>query len=138
MTILIRCADPRINKFLEEVGVGGELGITKDEYSLISNTGSIRYFLEKDRMNDLFGQLDILINHFSADRIVLLNHTDCGFYKSLGLDKEENYLSDLKKVKSDILNKYPDIRVEGYLINTESGALKNEDGEKLLLPYSES
>jgi len=123
MTILVRCSDPRIQKYLEEVGIGGKTGALKD-HAVIANTGSIKYFMAKNQMEDFYGQLDILIPHFHAEKIVLLNHTDCGFYKKLGQDTEENYLKDLREVKELLLQKYPEVAVEGYLLDTETGNLK--------------
>lgn len=123
MTILVRCSDPRIQKHLEKVGLKKKLGVNKD-YAVIANTGSIKYFLEKNQMDDFFGQLGILIEHFHASRIVLLNHTDCGFYKSLGQDSEENYLRDLEEIKTQLAQKYPDLMITAHLINTKTGGLK--------------
>jgi|GEM_PF-2025092 len=137
MTILVRCADPRINIFLEEIGVADQLGILKSDYAVISNTGSIRYFIEKSQLEDFYKQLEILVYHFKADRISLLNHTDCGFYKSIGKDDEDNYLTDLKEIKTKLNSKFPDLRIDGYLMDTETGGMKNEAGEKIELPYTQ-
>ena len=123
MTILVRCSDPRIQKYLEEVGVGNKTGALKD-HAVIGNTGSIKYFMTKNQMQDFYEQLDILVNHFHAEKIVLLNHTDCGFYKKLDENKEENYINDLREVKGLLLGKYSEVGVEAYLLDTETGDLK--------------
>lgn len=124
MTILVRCSDPRISKYLEEVGDGGTLGLLKENYAVIANTGSIKYFMAKNQMEDFYKQLDILVPHFHASRISLLNHTDCGFYKGLGQDSEENYLRDLNDVKIQLQQKYPNLMITAHLMNTETGDLK--------------
>ena len=124
MTILIRCSDPRINEFLDLASVKKELAL-ENGVAPIANTGSIKYFMEKNTIPDLFKQLEILVHHFKADTIILLNHTDCGFYKSVGQDSRENYLSDLKEMKAEIAKVYPDVKINGYLMDTSSGELKS-------------
>ena len=124
MTILIRCSDPRINDYLDYNEVKEALALDNG-VAVIANTGSIKYFMEKDQEKNLFEQLGILVHHFKADTITLLNHTDCGFYKSVGQDSEENYLNDLKKMKAEIAKIYPNIKINGYLMDTSSGELKS-------------
>jgi carbonic anhydrase len=123
MIIIIRCSDPRINKFIESAEITKKFGMDQG-FGVIANTGSIKYFMAKKQMNDFFEQLDILVHHFNADRIVLLNHTDCGFYKKIDEDKEEFYLKDLKIVKDELSNKFPKLKIEGYLMDTLNGNLK--------------
>jgi len=122
MTILVRCSDPRINVFLDSPETKKELGL-ENGFALIANTGSVKYFMQQNQMDDFAKQLDILVPHFKADKIVLLNHTDCGFYKAIGQDKEENYLLDLRNVKAELLKIYPELIIDGYLMDTKTGAL---------------
>lgn len=121
--IIIFCSDPRVVKWLKNNDVQKELSIDKG-YSAISATGSVKFYLNENLMDKLIKQLKILTHHFSPEKIILLNHTDCGYYKSLGQDKEEIYLADLQTVGVPISDKFPDIKVEEWLMNTETGNLK--------------
>jgi carbonic anhydrase len=115
VTILIRCSDPRINKVIDEV-----LNLGK-EHAIIANTGSIKYFLVRDKLSNLADQINILAKGFGANKIIVTNHTDCGFYKQLGQNEEIHYSSDLKHTRKFILKAFPQIKVECYLIDTKRG-----------------
>lgn len=122
--ILITCSDPRVVKWLHDKEVRAKLSIDAGSFSIIANTGSIKFYLNENLMDKLFVQLDILVGHFSPEKIILLNHTDCGYYKSLGQDSEENYLADLKTVGSLASDKYSNLVVEKYLLDTETGEFR--------------
>lgn len=122
--ILVTCSDPRVIKWLHDKNVREKLSIDAGSFSTIANTGSIKFYLNENLMDKLFKQLDILTGHFSPKKIILLNHTDCGYYKSLDQDEEQYYLDDLDNVHNLIIEKYPNIVVEKYLLDTESGELK--------------
>ena len=118
ITILIRCSDPRINKVVDEFLNAGE------KYAII-NTGSIKYFIVQDKLSDLFDQINLLVSGFDANKIIVTNHTDCGFYKQLDQDKETYYLSDLKNIKKSLLETFPQMKVGCYLIDTKRGTKVN-------------
>ncbi|EKD56734.1 MAG: hypothetical protein ACD_58C00110G0002 [uncultured bacterium] len=122
--VLITCSDPRVIKWLHDKNVRKKLSIDGGSFSTIANTGSIKFYLNEKLMDKLFVQLDILTHHFSPEKIILLNHTDCGYYKSLGQDEEEFYLEDLTNVSDLIKEKYPNLIVEKYLLDTKTGELK--------------
>lgn len=123
--ILITCSDPRVVKWLHKKEIREKLSIDAGSFSVIGNTGSIKFYLNENLMDKLFKQLDILIGHFNPEKIILLNHTDCGYYKSLNQDEEEYYLEDLKTVGVTISEKYSNIKVERFLLNTGTGDLGN-------------
>ncbi|HHT9131371.1 MAG TPA: hypothetical protein ACFYED_02680 [Candidatus Tripitaka californicus] len=111
--ILIRCADPRINDACTGL-------LDPDEHpAIISNTGSIKYFLVGDRLPDLYGQIRLLVHKFGVKKLIITNHTHCGFYKELALG-EEAELSDLRAVKRKLLKDFPEVEIRGYLIDTEA------------------
>lgn len=111
--ILIRCADPRINNACTGL-------LNPDERpAIISNTGSIKYFLVGDRLSDLYGQIRLLVHKFGVKKLILTNHTHCGFYKELALG-EEAELADLRAVKRKLLKDFPEVEIKGYLIDTEA------------------
>lgn len=120
--VVIYCSDPRVVRWFHNDNFRKKLDIG-ESHSVIAETGSIKFFLNEDLMDKLFKQLDILVGHFKPEKIIILNHTDCGYYKSLNQDKEEIYLADLKLSQEEISEKYPNINVSGYLLDTESGEL---------------
>lgn len=121
--IIVCCSDPRVISWLHNKKVQKILSIS-DVHSEIADTGSIKYFLHERLMTKIYSQLEILIGHFGPKKIILLNHTDCGYYKSIGENKKAYYIKDLKNAKRKISAKFPQLEVEGWLIDTESGKLQ--------------
>lgn len=121
--IIIFCSDPRVVRLLKQEKIAKQLSIDVN-YSAIAETGSIKFFMHEDLMDKLYKQLEILVEHFAPEKIIILNHTDCRYYKSIGEDKEENYLQDIKDAKDDLGVRFSNVKIEGWLINTESGELK--------------
>lgn len=120
--IVIFCSDPRVVKWLNNSKFKKKLEL-HDSFSAISVTGSIKFFLNESLMEKLFKQIDILVGHFHPDKIIILNHTDCGYYKSLGQNEEKFYLADLKTARELLGQKYP-IQIETYLLDAKTGELK--------------
>lgn len=119
MTIIIRCADPRINAVIEKL-----CGEQKNGYAVISNTGSIKFFID-DHLDDLLGQINILTGLYDVDKLIIMNHTECGYYMSLGEAKLKNYIEDLTHLKTKLSRVIDSkIEVEAALINTENGTLE--------------
>lgn len=111
--LLIRCADPRINEACTRL-------LNPDERpAVISNTGSIKYFLLEDRLSDLYGQVRLLVHKFDVKKIILTNHTHCGFYQGLSQGKEAE-LADLRAVRARLQKTFPGVEIKGYLIDTET------------------
>jgi carbonic anhydrase len=122
MNIIIRCSDPRINRYLRSQKFKEEYGLD-DECAIIANTGGIKYFLTQEDISGLLEQLKLLSTGFKISRVILINHTDCGFYKKLGQETREQHFRDLKEVKREIRESLPRIRVDGYLVDTQTGNL---------------
>lgn len=118
MTVIIRCADPRINKTFEK------LASEQKNYATISNAGSIKFFLG-EHLDDLIGQLNILSGKFDIDKIILTNHTDCGFYKSIGQAAMLNYIKDLKELQDKLKQIYNDkIEIICAIVHSDTGKLE--------------
>ncbi len=120
--VIIFCSDPRVIKWLNNKKCRNALGLT-DSFGTIAETGSIKFFLNENLIDKLFKQLDILVGHFHPNKIIILNHTDCGYYKSLNQDEEKFYLADLKTARELLGQKYS-LEIETYLLDTETGELK--------------
>ncbi len=120
--VVIFCSDPRVVYWLNQDDFKAKLGI-EEGYSAIGETGSIKFFTNENMLDKLYKELDILTHHFQPEKIIITNHTDCGYYKSLNQDNIENYTNDLKVAKKEISAKYPNCKTEAYLIDTETGEL---------------
>ena len=120
--VVIYCSDPRVVVRFHDADFRAKLDINSS-HSVIAETGSIKFFMNEGLMDKLYKQLDILVGHFKPEKIIILNHTDCGYYKSLDQDKEEIYIKDLQTSAKEIAQKYPNVKVSGYLLNTEAGSL---------------
>ncbi|OHB93746.1 MAG: hypothetical protein A3E19_05675 [Planctomycetes bacterium RIFCSPHIGHO2_12_FULL_52_36] len=111
--VLIRCADPRITNACARL-------LNLDESAaIISNTGSIKYFLLGDRLSDLYEQIHFLVHKLGAQKIILTNHSLCRFYEELSLGKEAQ-LADLKNTKRKLQELFPEIETKVYYIDTET------------------
>lgn len=112
--ILIRCADPRINDACTGL-------LNPDERpAVISNTGSIKYFLLVDRLSNLYEQVRLLVHKFGVKKLILTNHTHCGFYEEFSIGEEE--LADLRDVKKKPIEAFPEVEIRSYLIDTKTSA----------------
>lgn len=119
MTIIIRCADPRINETFENLAKNQE-----DGYAVISNTGSIRFFMD-EHLDDLVGQVNILSRLYPVNKVILTNHTECAYYQRMGKDSREEYIKDLNFLKERLEKALKGIVVECGLVETQTGAIES-------------
>jgi len=125
--IVIYCSDPRVVRWFHDKNFCKKLDLA-EAHSVIAETGGIKFFLNEGLMASLFKQLKILIGHFSPEKIVLLNHLDCGYYKSLeftDLGKmREEMIKDIQLAAREIKDQFSDILIEGYILNHDDGTLE--------------
>lgn len=122
MFILVRCSDPRLNDLLDQESIREEFD-TQKSHAIISNVGSIKHYMTNCLPQDLLEQVELLTSHFDADRLVLLNHTDCGHYKSIDQDNWDQYKLDLRDMASFFSEKMPSMKIDTYILDVESGYL---------------
>lgn len=129
-TLVIHCVDHRFQDAFEKyikdglkiavfnplVIAGGALGIASDHYA---------------KFGYIWDQVDFFINERGINRIILINHEDCLWYKYEHPDflrekLREQGRSDLKKAAGNIRYKHPDVdiiiiwaAIEGNNINFE-------------------
>lgn len=119
MTIIIRCADPRINETFEKLAKQQEGG-----YAIISNTGSVKFFID-EHLDDLVGQVNILSQLYPVKKVMITNHTNCAYYQRLGKDSHEEYQKDLHFLKDRLQKALSHLEIECALVNTETGQLES-------------
>ena len=71
--------------------------------------------------------IDYLVESHQTSSVVLLAHSDCGFYKKrFGECDPERQKTDLKRARERILQRHPNLKVAAYLAGPASG--NKEDG----------
>lgn len=119
MTIILRCADPRINEVFENLASEQEGG-----YAVIANTGSIKFFMD-EHLDDLVGQVNILSQLYDVKKVIITNHTDCAYYQRIGKDTHEEYVNDLNFLKDRLEKALKDITFECALVDTATGRMES-------------
>lgn len=114
--LLIRCMDFRLNdelaRWIEESGVlsGG--------YDIISLAGAAKALADgsKEVKDFMFGNIAVSTGLHKAEKIVICHHSDCGAYaKSYEFnspaEEKKKQIEDMKKSRTAILEKYPNIEI---------------------------
>lgn len=127
--LIIRCMDFRYNqdralsKFASNV-FNGELC---DEISIAGGAGRI---INPPSTNELLNDIATSVDCHNINHIVLLNHTDCGWYKKYSQDDIDVYKSDLQKAREVIINhlgnKVKDFEIDLYLARFKPEKIKFE------------
>ncbi|MDD4601227.1 MAG: hypothetical protein PHQ46_09265 [Negativicutes bacterium] len=109
--VVLSCIDFRFWKETVEF-VEKELGIKTFDFP--SLPGSAKAINESDDETFVFGCISVPVELHHAQKIVIINHEDCGAYggsKKFGEDKEAErkfHEGELQKAKEKVLVKYPD------------------------------
>lgn len=109
--VVLSCIDFRFWKETVEF-VENELGIKTFDFP--SLPGSAKAINESNDEAFVFGCISVPVELHHAEKIVIINHQDCGAYggsaKWNGDEKAEQefHEKELKKAKDKILTKYPD------------------------------
>jgi hypothetical protein len=86
--IVIHCSDPRFQDAFQKF-IEGTLGLEKGKYIPFVVAGGAGALARPDSLPKEFKfmkeRLELFREHFkSIDRIILINHEDCAYYKNLG------------------------------------------------------
>lgn len=127
--LILHCIDFRfqqpIQKFLADKGL---LGLA----DIVSLAGSAKNFVNPAMPSDrefLMRQVDISVKLHEIEKILIVNHQDCGAYggsKSFANfeHEEREYKEDMKALKQAILEKYPNVAVEMYIALMEGDVVE--------------
>ena len=112
-TAIIRCMDFRLGGAIRDYLDSNDL---YNDVDIISIAGASKDLVE-DADGFLATQIELSKSLHNIDRIILMNHTDCGGYGGRSAfespeDEIENHVTDMKIAKSKLNEKYPDIEVE--------------------------
>lgn len=115
-TLVIRCMDFRFHKSLED-NMGEILG--GDSCSFDSpgvGGGGSKSIIDENSRKVVYGALDIAIEKHGVNRVVIVDHIDCGAYGGSGQfedeEEEENFhLEKLKEAKDILQSDYKDLEI---------------------------
>lgn len=111
----LRCADERLN------------AITYEKFSsnlTLGLLGGIKWYLSRDSLEELFEQIEFVIDHKETKALTLISHTDCGLYQELGEDEHDRYVDDLCDAAKQIHERFPELVITAALYDVETKNLE--------------
>lgn len=117
-TLVITCIDYRFAVANQEF-INETLGL-KDNYDHISIPGSIYNLVNPETRALLFSKFALSVRLHLINRVVIINHRDCGGYggsASFGSEiaEYETQTADLRKARTLLIEKYPTLQVDLFL-----------------------
>lgn len=129
---VISCIDFRfqetLEKFIQRENLGGE-------FDLISVAGSARDLVKPIEMmhqENLFRQVDISMRLHQPEKIIVIDHQDCGGWAQDGtipggltMDKDrDNHKKFSEELKNLLMAKYPDKEIKNYYFTLDGQILE--------------
>ncbi|HLB32512.1 MAG TPA: carbonic anhydrase, partial [Patescibacteria group bacterium] len=97
----------------------------RQECDLVSLAGAVRILTEGKNAKPILDSIGIGLKAHGARTVVLMNHTNCGYYAASGItfksaaDEEEVLTTDLRCARKVVLNKFhtahPNVKVLMFL-----------------------
>lgn len=106
--IIITCIDFR---FQEAINQWISKNFAPKTFDRVSLAGGVK------NLETIMGQIDIAVRLHHIKKVVLINHEDCGAYGPEGT--VDHHVRDLKQVKKQILEQFPNLRVETYYLHLD-------------------
>jgi carbonic anhydrase len=116
--VALTCIDFRFRKALHDF-FEKELGIHMVDHK--ADGGGVKKIVEEGPVREwIFDNFNIAFNLHGVDKIVLINHQDCGAYGGSKAFKDiteelAHHEEQLKKAEDIVRTKYPDKEVDGYI-----------------------
>jgi carbonic anhydrase len=132
-TVVIRCSDPRLDRFFSEPNAAELLGIDQHDsssvVSYITNVGGAMRFAAVDGP-DIVSDVALLVEKFGDGRgtVVLTAHSECGGYEYAFSRSDEEIRSqqiqDLAHLAERLLAADVDLDVHAYYLDLRSGSVE--------------
>jgi carbonic anhydrase len=106
--VVVACIDFRFQKFVRDWTDKNLAGKTFDFVGWAGATKNLVAVL---------GQIDISVRLHQIKQAVLIHHEECGAYGAESTP--ERHAQDLKKAQSEILAKYPALKVDLYYLHLD-------------------
>jgi hypothetical protein len=116
--VALTCIDFRFRKALHDF-FENELNLYAVDHK--ANGGGVKMIVEEGPVREwIFKNFEIAFNLHKVDRVILINHQDCGAYggkEAFASEEEEirHHEVQLRHAVSAIHAKFPDKQVEAYL-----------------------
>ncbi len=106
--IIVTCIDFRFNEYIDKWISQNFAPKTFDRVALAAGEKNLGTVME---------QIEIAHRLHHINKVVLINHEDCGAYGEAGTP--EKHAEDLKNASSQIKAKYPDLEIETYYLHLD-------------------
>jgi|SRR3989344_943347 len=107
-SIIVTCIDFRLQEYINNWITQNFQPKTFDRVALVGGVKNLEIIL---------GQIDISVKLHHIQKVVLINHEDCGAYGEAGTSQKHS--EDLKTAKAKIKAIYPDLEVETYYLHLD-------------------
>jgi carbonic anhydrase len=118
--IVIGCMDFRFRKTIQSF-VENDLKI--NDFDLKTDGGAVMQLNNDSPVRDwILKNIEIAFNLHAVNKVILINHTDCGAYggsQKFNHDHKAEFdfhVSELNKAKNFLMTKYPEKEIEAYLM----------------------
>ncbi len=129
-TLVVYCSDGR---FVQQCDDFVEKTLKIEDYDLLAVPGGPQFLCALEYLPKLrwAGRrwLDFLVEAHRLERVVLISHQDCGWYKRLhggNDDHQARQMDDLRRARADLMETLPSVRVDAYFASVEDGNVKFE------------
>ena len=106
--VVVSCIDFRFQKYIKDWTNEKLKGKTYDYVALAGGT--------KD-LPTILNQIDLSVRLHSIKEAYLIHHEECGAYGAESTP--EKHAEDLKKAKTEVLAKYPELKVTLYYLHLD-------------------
>lgn len=103
--LVVTCIDFRIQSFIND-WIRDHVG--EGKFDRVALAGGVFNW------EVIAGQIDTSKRLHDIDKVILMNHEDCGAYGEEGT--AERHTGDLKNAKEAVMAKHPGIKVETYIV----------------------
>jgi carbonic anhydrase len=107
-SIIITCIDFRFQEF---INYWISKNLTPKSFDRVALAGGV-----KD-LESILGQIEIAVRLHHVNKVIVINHEDCGAYGKEGTP--EKHSQDLRKAKLEVNKRHPELSVEVYYLRLD-------------------
>jgi carbonic anhydrase len=107
---VVACIDFRFQRFLDR---WLETNLGYEKYDRIGFAGGVKSW------ETVLGQIELSKKLHHINRVILINHEDCGAYGAAGT--RELHEHDLRTARQALLENFPDLKVDLYYVTLSGG-----------------
>lgn len=107
-SLVVTCIDFR---FQDYINSWISQNLKPKTYDRVAIAGSVK------NLDTILGQIDIAVRLHHINKVILINHEDCGAYREEGT--QAKHTQDLINAKGRINENYPQLNVESYYLHLD-------------------